>query len=408
MNNRQSPGKYLRDHERWRTEQTINLIPSENLTSPAVQKFLSSDLGHRYTLEVNGEIHGTVCDLAYRGSKYLDEMEREGEALARELFGSTHATLRPLSGHLSVMMMVLSTCRRGDTIMSIPVSFGGYDGYGPDYIPDILGLKYAPIPFLDNAGNIDTPALVDEIGKKRPNLVVLGASMIPFPYDLKPIAEACGDVGATLGYDGSHVLGLIAGGEFQDPLAEGADVLVGSTHKTFPGPQGGILLTNDDGIFERVKKNITWRTMDNAHWNRVGGLCQALWEMEKIGGSYAEAVVRNARSLARHLHEHGFPIRYEKQGFTRSHQVLPDVDAVFEKTGLSSPELAKVWERNDLISDALLRLGTQEITRLGMKEDDMAQVASLLKRASHGENVGDEVRSFRHRFRLSYCPKPTG
>jgi len=239
----------LAQHSEWRTKTFINIIPSENFTSPAVREFLASDLGHRYTLMVNDKIHGVHIKNAYGGTKYTDLIETEAEDIAKRVFGVEFCTLKPLSGHIAGMIMVFALCERNDKIMVIHEKHGGYDGYMPNYIPNIAGLKVDYLPFNELDWNIDSEMAAGAILENKPRLVILGSSFILFPYHIKPIKEACDDVGSLLGYDASHVLGLIGGGEFQQPFNDGVDIVTGSTHKTLFGPQGGLILSNQKEVF---------------------------------------------------------------------------------------------------------------------------------------------------------------
>jgi glycine hydroxymethyltransferase len=219
---------------------------------------------------------------------------------------------------------------------------------------------------------------------------------------MKPIREACSDAGSTLAYDGSHVLGLIAGGEFQKPLKEGADILYGSTHKSFFGPQGGIIVTNSKDIDQNVRKNLTWRVVDNVHWNRVAALGQALLEMRKFGPAYAKQVVRNSRRLGKELNERGFPVMFEDLGFSSSHQLLFDVKELKAIFGVGLNDFSVRMERSHLIIDSGGRLGTGEITRLGMKEKHLPELADLFMAAAEGKNVSKKVKELRNGFDMEY------
>lgn len=284
----------VRAHDTWRGQECINLIPSENAVSPAVREILQSDIGNRYTLP-NSIVYGEVVDNAYRGTRYIDELEAIAENLAREVFGSRYACIKPISGHVANIVMLLALCRPGDTLLTLPEEIGGYPGYLPDYVPSFLGLYSLALPGRNF--QIDYHACEKAIGREKPSLVVVGASIIPFPFNLKRLTEACDRVGARIGYDASHVLGIIAGRRFQKPLAEGADIVVASTHKTFFGPQGGLTLANDADIHKGVIDSLTWKTVDNAHWNRIAATAYALLEIREFGKEYADQVVRNAKPL---------------------------------------------------------------------------------------------------------------
>ncbi len=273
----------VRAHERWRLEESINLQPSENVLSPQARALLGTDFAGRYTLP--REFAPQIGDIgnAYRGTRFTDQVEGLAESLAREVFLAAHASLKPLSGHLAGFLLLQASCRRGDTVMLTRAEHGGYDGYMPGFLPDYLGLKVEFLPFDVSVWNLDSRAAADAIIARRPRLVLVGASMILFPYNLRWLRGACDDVGAVLAYDASHVLGLIAGGEFQQPFLEGVDVLSASTHKSFPGPQGGMLLANRKDVFDTAMSTIMWRTQDNAHWNRIASTAQVLLEMKAFG-----------------------------------------------------------------------------------------------------------------------------
>lgn len=392
----------MRAQEKWRLEDSINLLPSENMSSPQVRALLSSDFGHRYTLPVNAEYAGEFLENSYRGTKLTTEVELKAEEVARSVFKAKHACVQPMGGHIAALIAIVSMTKRGDTLCAIPPENGGYDGYGQAFIPDILGLKSFKLPFDAESYNLETDSAARMIRTRKPKLVILGASFILFPYDMRPIKESCMDAGATLAYDGSHVMGLIAGGEFQKPLKEGADILYGSTHKSFFGPQGGLILTDSDEVNTEIRKNLTWRIVDNVHWNRVAALGQAMLESKRFGSRYAKQVVKNSRRFGKELKERGIPIMLEEHGFSQSHQLLMDPKEIRAIFGLSVNDFSVRLEKSNLIIDSVARLGTSEITRLGVKEKHLPELADLFVQASKGVNVRKQVKEFRDQFDMDY------
>ena len=392
----------MRAQEKWRMEESINLLPSENMTSPQVRALLSSDFVNRYTLPVEAEYAGEYMENSYRGTRITTDVERKCEQVCREVFGARHACVQPLSGHIAAIITIVATTKRGDKVASISDEFGGYDGYAQKYIPDILGLKAVKLPFTADSWNLDAEKASQTIRKEKPKLVILGASLILFPYEIRPVAEACKDVGATLAYDGSHVLGLIAGGEFQEPLKEGVQILYGSTHKSFFGPQGGLIVTDSKELDGEIRRNLTWRVVDNIHWNRVASLGQALLEMKRFGPQYAKQVVKNSKRLGKELKERGFPIMFEELGFSQSHQLLMDRGELKAIYGLTINDFSIRMEKSNLIIDAVGRLGTAEITRLGLKEKDIPELADLYMEAAKGRNVRGQVKAMRDRFDMAF------
>jgi len=393
----------VEDHETWRGE-CLNLIASENVTSPAVRAILSSDLGHRYTLPLNRKFDGMFVKNAYMGTKFTDEAQARTQELACEVFGCKKAYVNALGGHVAAMTVLMGLCKKGDLIMAPDDDSGGYHGWVGPYLPEALGLKYSALPFIQKDWDLDYERACGNIKRQKPALVVLGLSYFPFPFKIGPIREACDSVGAYLCYDGSHVLGLIAGGKFQRPLIEGADVLLGSTHKSFFGPQGGLVMTGNEDIYTRLVESSTWRSIDNAHWNRIAALGQALEEMKAFGKEYATQVVANSKALALGLANLEVPLRFGHRGYTESHQVLMDNKAVSNLYDVPFPILADRLEAENIIIDSVGRMGTSEATRLGLKEKDMATIAGLIVDVMKDKKkVCTKVKAIRKRCKLSFC-----
>jgi glycine hydroxymethyltransferase len=386
-------------HDRWRGRDVFNLLPSENAVSPTARKYLGSDLAGRYTLPFETNFEGETIDNSYAGTRYTDAIETLADAAARRLFRARCATTRPLSGHIAALSALGPLLPRGSKLLAISPAQGGYDGYAPGFIPSLLGYEIRPLPADGPGHRVDAETAVAEIRKERPNAVVLGQSFFLFPYPLKEIAEAAHERDALVFYDASHVLGLIAGGRFQDPLKEGADIVFGSTHKSFPGPQGGLLLTDREELFQQIAPALVWRIFDNAHWNRIAALGQTLLELERVGAEYATVTVENARALGKALQELELPMIAEPFGFTDSHQVHLDGAALKAGHGVGPGVLARRWEKQRLLTDLVGRLGTAEIARLGLVPSEMPRLAALLTRAGLGrEKVAAEVLAWRRQY----------
>jgi len=384
----------VKEHERWRGRKCLNLIPSENVMSPAVRFLLSSDLGHRYTSREG----------FYMGTRFIDEIEEYGEELAKNLFRCKTVDLRPLSGHIANLIFLACFTQPNDTILCLSPNDGGYPGIWENGLSRLLKLRTVGFPFSKEARNIKVEEAKNLILQKKPKMVIFGASIFLFSHPLQELTEAAGEVGAHVGYDGSHVLGLIAGEKFQDPLREGAHVLYGSTHKTFFGPQGGIILA-DREYGEAIQKRIYPEFVDNAHWNRIAALTLALAEMKTYGKQYAGQVVQNAQTLAKALAEQGFPVACPQLGYTQSHQLLLDYGG-YKKGGV----IARKLEKANIIVDSGVRLGVCEATRRGMKEDEMRRIAVFMERVVvDGEDlhrVKEDVIKFAEEFQgIKYCFK---
>ena len=363
-------------HEEWRGKQCLNLIPSENVMSPAVRGLLSSELAHRYTAR----------DHFYMGTRFIDEIEHYGEETAKKVFRAETADLRPLSGHIADLIFLANLAKRGDTFMCVSPDDGGYPGMWSDALAGLLSLKAVSFPFSKDDRNIKVDEARAAINRVKPKVIVFGASLITFPQPVKELAETARDNGACVGFDGSHVLGLIAGGKFQDPLREGAHALFGSTHKSFFGPQGGIILA-DKEYGELLEARVYPAFVDNAHWNRIAALTLALAEMEKFGRAYAEQLVRNSQVIAKALSDYGFPVTCRHLGFTKSHQAIVDYGSYDQ-----GRVIAEKLQHANIITDCVIRIGTCEVTRRGMKEREMLQTAELIKRVVIDKESPEKIK----------------
>ena len=388
--------RIVRLHQEWRTRDCLNLIPSENHGSPQMRAMFLADLGNRYN----------APDRFYRGTKYSDELLSMTEDLARKAFGARYADVRPLSGHTADMAVLLALTQPGDKILSVHPDNGGYPGITHLGLGSLLRLENLYFHYDERTVNIEPRESLSLIRAKQPRVVFFGASFLPFPHPAKQLSAAAD---GECVYDASHVLGLIAGGEFQDPLREGCSLMIGSTHKSLPGPQGGIILSNNEEAFAKVAGKIHPGIVDNIHLDRVAALAVALIEMIQFGRPYAQAVVRNSQALAKALASQGVALRGSTVGYTKSHQVLLDYNPARLEL------IAARLEQANIIGDNGGRLGTSELTRMGYGPSDMEKVAELVAMVILGKKPTDfvqkrvktMVRQFQQpRFVLHSVPKP--
>jgi len=386
----------------------LPLIASENIASNTVRMLLASDLSHRYA-------EGDVGNRFYQGCKYIDVIEEKAIRYAKELFDAEHVNVKPISGVNANIAALFALTSPRDRIMALSISEGGHISHSRYSVPAMLDLTLETFPFDAKEMNIDVAKMQKEIKLKKPSLLLLGCSLFLFPHPVSEAKEAADEVGAKIVYDASHVLGLIAGNQFQDPLREGADVVAGSTHKTFPGPQGAMILCREN-VREKIERAVFPGTVSNHHLHHVAGLAVTLAEMMEFGEAYAAQVTRNAKVLAQCLYEKGLDVLCEHKGFTESHQVAINV----LEYGGGAPVAQRLERANIIINKNLLpsdkdpdkptgiRLGVQELTRIGMKESEMDEIASLIDRvvkAKADENtVKAEVIELRKGFQdVKYC-----
>ena len=364
---------YVETHHDYRSK-CLNLIASENITSPLVRRILATDLGHRYAI-------GYLYMRIYRGCKYIDLIEALTSYLLRSLFKAEHVNYVPISGTLANLVMFNALTKPGDSILALSVLDGGHSSFRE--CSKVHGVSMIPLPFDPEAYNIDVGETEKLVRRVKPKLVLLGASDILFPHPVKEIASVAEEEGCIVAYDAAHVLGLIAGGEFQDPLREGAKVVTGSTHKTFFGPQGGIILCKRE-LSDAIDHS-AWQLVNNHHINRVAALAATTCEMLAFGSDYARQVIRNAKKLAETLYNEGVNVLCPDKGFTESHQVIVDVgkgrasslSIKLEEANIIVNPMPLPWDESEEEASGI-RLGVQEITRLGMKEDEMTEIGRLI------------------------------
>ena len=404
-------------------DRCIPLIASENVTSPAVREALTSDFGHRYA-------EGWPGERVYAGCMYIDEVETIAMELAKEVFRAEFVDVRPVSGVCANLIMYTAFTDPGDRIMALSIPTGGHISMGRKRnwgtAGAVHGLKVQYFEYDDESLNIDVDKTVKKIRRleKRGDhidLYLFGASVFPFPHPVKEIAEVAAEYNAKVAYDAAHVAGLVGAGLFQDPLREGADCVQMSTHKTFFGPQRG-MIASWGKYAERLKNAAFPANLSNHHLNTLAGLAVALCEFKEFGRAYEEQVIKNAQALGQALYERGFRVLGEKLGFTKSHVLLIDVlDTPLKNGRRVEVELEKagiIINRNLLPYDIRqgrhymepggIRIGVSELTRLGMKESEMVEVAEFMKRVvideEDPEGVAEDVADFRKGYRhCHYC-----
>ena len=373
----------MRVHNDWMRD-SVNLIASENTTSNAVTTAMASDLAHRYA-------EGQAYERLYQGCTYIDQIEDITKQLSCKVYDCSYANVQPVSGVTANLAAFFGFAKAGDKMIAMNIPYGGHISHANVSAAGIRGLKTLEHPFNPEVMNIDVDALNKMILAEKPKIILFGGSLFLFPHPVSEVVDAANEVGATIMYDGAHVLGLIAG-------------------KTFPGPQGGIILSDkknekliDNAVFPGV--------VSNHHLHHLAGLGIATAEMLEFGEDYAKQTIKNAKALAGALAEQGFNVMCEDLGYTESHQVAMDVRDVKRAT-----ILAKELEQNNIILNKNLipgdnvndsddpsgiRIGTQEITRRGMKEKEMEEVAEFIWRVAEGDKVDikDEVTEFMSQYR---------
>jgi glycine hydroxymethyltransferase len=410
----------LEKHHEW-FENSIPLIASENIPSPAVREAVMSDFGNRYA-------EGWPGERVYAGCTYIDEVEIQCMELAQKLFKAEFADVRSVSGVVANLAIYSAYSNPGDVMIASSIPAGGHISHGKKEHSGTAGLVHGlDIEFFafdpeEMTLDVDkTKAKVEDLKSqgKLPKIAMFGGSVFLFPHPVKELANFLKGHGMHVNYDAAHVAGLIAGGKFQDPLREGTDTMTMSTHKTLFGPQGGLVLGFEKHA-EPIKKAMFPGLTSSHHIHHMGAKAVAFAEALEFGKDYAEQTIKNAKALASELNNVGFKVLGEKRGYTESHQTVVNVlDYGDGGTIEADLEKANIIVNRQLIPGDLkanrhymhpggIRLGTSEITRLGMKESEMKEIASLLKQVvvdkKDAGEIAAHVKEFKTDFKKTqYC-----
>lgn len=397
-------------HNNWFKE-SLPLIASENVLSPAAREVMNSDLHNRYAEGLPGKRY-------YQGNIFIDEIESVCEELAREVFRCKFADVRSVSGTVANLAVLMATAKPGDKMTAVGLSDGGHISHAKIGALGLRGVRGHNYPFDRKTMNIDPEGTKRLLREVKPKVALFGQSVYLFPTPLKDLQDTFAEIGCTVWYDAAHVLGLIAGNRFQDPLREGVDVISGSTHKTLPGPQHGMIISDlvKEGMESALRRGVFPGVTSNHHLHSVAALAVTLAETREFGEAYADQTIRNAKALAQALHERGFDVLCEPNGFTESHTVVVDVEGHHggAKVAKSLEDANIIVNKNllpwddDPVRPSGIRIGSQEITRLGMKENDMAEVSELISsvvmKSRPPTEVKDSVREFKRGFtKVHYC-----
>lgn len=422
----------LEKNNLWRQRRCLNLIPSENTPSPIVKICEICDPAGRYAEHrsmKNREVY------FYQGTDFIRDVEQEAQQALCEYFGATEVELRPISGQMANEVVFKAVTRfvnrdsapgvfrKLRAVMNNDLGKGGHLSSQPmgalfnfvDINPETNEENCVNFPVRsDNMYRIDTDRLAGLIAERRPELIVFGKSMFLYPEPVSLVAEIVKDFEPrpVIMYDMAHVLGLY--GAFQAPLGEGADLVTGSTHKTFFGPQRGVIASRMDKtsplrkLWLDIRSRAFPGSTSNHHLATLVGLLVASHEMNEFKDEYQNQVLKNARAFAGHLAANGLVVEGDPaDGYTMTHQVVVRVSEFgdgaemarrLEQSGIVVNYQALPDDETFLVSSGI-RTGVSEMTRFGMDEDDFGPVASMIARCLRdGEDVSAEVEAYRSRF----------
>ena len=395
--------RLIAENRRIHDHDCVNLNPATNVMNPRAEAMLSAGLGTRASLGHPGDKYET-------GLEAIEQIEIIAAELAAEVFGARYAEIRVGSGALANLYAFMATCRPGDTIIAPPASVAGHVTHHRAGAAGWYGLTTVPAPVAADGYTIDVDGLRRLAHEVRPRLITVGASLNLFPHPVAAVREVADEVGAHVLFDAAHLCGVIAGRAWPQPLAEGAHLMTMSTYKSLGGPPGGLVLTDDAELAQRLDAIAYPGLTANFDAARAAALAVTLVDWKVAGPAYAERMIAIAVRLAEELAALGLPVYAVDRGATRSHQF-----AVLARAWGGGQRASRRLRAANLLACGIglpieevpgdtngLRIGTPELARLGMTEADMPALAGFIARGLDADvdpaTVAAEVTAWRRQF----------
>ncbi|MCZ4351455.1 aminotransferase class I/II-fold pyridoxal phosphate-dependent enzyme [Roseovarius aestuarii] len=385
----------------------FNLNPATNVMNPAAEALLASGIGSRPSLGYPG-------DKYEMGLEAIEQIEVIAAQLCTAQFGARYAEIRVPSGAIANLYGFMATCKPGDTIIAPPATIGGHVTHHGAGCAGLFGLNTLNAPIRPDGYSVDVEALREQAHQSRPRLITLGGSLNLFEHPVAEVRRIADEVGAFLMFDAAHQCGIIAGGAWKNPLDEGAHLMTMSTYKSLGGPAGGLIVTNESAIAQRLDEIAFPGMTANFDAAKSAALARGMLDWRDHGPAYADAMIALARALATALAAEGLPVFAAERGFTDSHQFAIEAAAFgggqaasktlrkagFLACGIGLPLAEVAGDMNGL------RIGTPELVRWGVTPDHAAQLAALIAQALRSETpdaLAPQVASLRAQFdRLHY------
>lgn len=389
--------------EEKRNNNFLHLTANENLISETARMFMGSKLADRYYM---GAGENEVVDFGHftaLGLKGVSDLVEAAKVAAREMLFAADVNLNVLSGVHAMMSAILASTEPGDMVMTVPLEYGGH--FATVGILERVGRKQVFADYDFPNLRFDTEKISITCQQKNVKAIYLDVSYYLNPHNLQELRKAVGDEVIII-YDASHTMGLIMGQQFQAPLKEGANIVCANTHKTLPGPHKGMIAFRDKELADKANNIIDGCLYSTPHSTHLIALSVAILEMKEFGQEYAKQIIANSNAIGQAFFDLGYDVRKANTGrYSENHQVHVFIDnkgdykqlyALLIKNGISTN-----FEGNELSGGRwFIRIGTQELTHRGMKEQDMKIIASLMHRAMLGEAVKKEVQAFNSKFTL--------
>ncbi len=395
----------IQEEER-RNSRFLHLTPNEPYMSETARAFMGSRLADRYYMGGGDDEMVDLEPFTALGFPGIEKLVKAAEDAAKEMLGASVVNLNCLSGVHAMMCAILSTTEPGDVVMTVHHDHGGH--FATKGIIDRIGRGHVYTPSYNfETLSFDAEAIGKVFKESGAKAFYMDVSYYLNPHNLREIRGALGDE-AIIIYDASHTMGLILGQQFQAPLKEGANVICANTHKTLPGPQKGMIAFRNEGLGKKASGIIDACLYSSPHTASMIALATTILEMKEFGQDYAKQVVANSNALGEALAKLGYSVRKANTGrYSEDHQVhlmtegLGDYRDLYRK--LFDNSITVAFDHPDILKGGIfIRLGTQEITRRGMKEADMGVIADFIDCGLKGQNRKEEVESFNDKYRKAH------
>lgn len=381
----------------------LHLTVNENQLSRTAHRFLASKLSERYYFGAGEKGIVDFGSYTFVGMPAVERLVSQAEAALRKMTGASVVNLNCFSGLHAMMCSILSTTNPGDLVMSIPFEDGGHAA--TKGIIENIGRGHAFAKFDLKTLQLDVDETAKIFRQTNARALYIDISAHLNPVNIRQLRHALGEK-ALIIFDASHSMGLILGGEFSSPFREGADIVCGNTHKTLAGPQRGIIMFKNKELGTKADWLIKTTFVSSVHTSELMALAISILEYEKFGKEYARQVKENSIALAEAFSELGYEVRRSNSGrYSENEQVHVLIDRLGDRVELYGRLIKNNISTNFMQifgGRSFARIGTQEITRRGMKKKEMKIIADLFHRAINGESVKKEVIRFNNQFGKIY------
>ncbi len=390
-------------------QSNLNLVASGNIISPVQWRCIQSDLLYRAA-------EGRLNERIFPGLRYFDEIEIIGQQVLSRMLGDCVVDFRPISGSQANLAVLSALTRPGDILLTLDIKNGGHVSLSGKVHSHLLGIERAYIPWDGIKCDISYSALENITSELHPSVIAIGGSVMLYPPCLGRIVETAKKAGAKTLYDASHTAAFILTGLHDNPIEAGIDVVTFTTCKTIPGPSHAIIASKHE-FADKISKQIFPGLVSGGHLNELTAAIVAICELDIYGKEYAKKIIENAQTLGDAIKQAGLDVICDpNRKTTETHQVLLDcrsigggarVENILANGGILTNHNLLWWDKSYRETSGV-RIGTQEITRLGMGSEEMIIIAKwfsdLLLNNRNPQDVTNEIKELRKIFQKpKYC-----